>query len=270
MPRSSAPVIDAHCHVGSYCLAEDLLKMMDAAGVDRAVIFNHPWAWTLPRKDNYHNTNDYIADMQAKYPERLIGFACINPRYTGDPELGIPNLSVQELVRCVDELGLQGLKLHPENHCFPIDFLAGSEFMRTLSRLQKKKKRKIPILSHGMTTIGCMPDQFGTLAAAHPDVPIIIAHGAGFQNLYFPSYAPLKRHANLYADTAMTTIDDAHLRGVARSVGVEKIVFGSDHFSRDHGNLYGNFFYVLEHAFPDKKEREAILGGNLARIMGWK
>jgi len=50
--------------------------------------------------------------------------------------------------------------------------------------------------------------------------------------------------------------------------GVDKVVFGSDHFSRGQKNLYGNFFYILKRAFPDTKERKLVLGGNMAKIFG--
>ncbi|NQT19074.1 MAG: hypothetical protein HQ592_05170 [Planctomycetes bacterium] len=50
-------------------------------------------------------------------------------------------------------------------------------------------------------------------------------------------------------------------------LGVDKIIFGSDHFARSQRNLYGNFSYILERAFPDPEERGMILGGNIARIL---
>lgn len=263
-------VIDAHCHIGPALSGEELIGMMDDAGIDKAVVFSVPFAWSLPSKDNYYNTNDYIAEMQHKHPDRLIGFACINPNYVGNAGMGMPNLAVKELVRCIGELGLRGIKLHPENHSFPVDSLVGSELMDALADLQNGTGRKIPIVSHGMTTIGAMPHQFGRLAGAYPDVPIIIAHGAGFQNLYFPSMDPVREHDNLFVDTAMTTVDDCRLVGVAQTLGINKIIFGSDHFVRSHGNLYGNFLYILERAFPDPEDRARILGGNIADILECK
>jgi hypothetical protein len=250
-------VLDAHCHIGRGLPAEALIAMMDEAGVDKSVVFVTPFLWGLPGQADYYDTNDYIADVQRRHPERLIGFACVNPHVAPG----------RELRRCVEELGLKGLKIHPENHCFAVDSLVGGEMMEVMVALQQETGRRLPILSHGMTTIGAMPDQFARLAGRYPEVTIIIAHGAGFQNLYFPSFEPLAEHDNLFVDTAMTTVDDAHLIGVADKLGVEKIVFGSDHFSSAQGNLYGNFRYVLERAFPDPTDRELVMGGNMAGIM---
>jgi hypothetical protein len=140
--------------------------------------------------------------------------------------------------------------------------------METLGRLQNETRSKIPLLSHGMTTMGCQVDQFGKLARDYPDVPVLIAHGAGYQNLYFANADALRDEPNLYADTSMCTVDDNRLRGVARLAGIEKIVFGTDAFTRGHEHIYGNFFYVLERAFPSPDDQDLLFGGNISRIMG--
>jgi hypothetical protein len=261
-------IIDTHCHLGPWLRAEELIASMDEAGIDKAVAFPCPSEWTLPDPDNYYNTNDYIAEAQAKYPERLFGFACLNPHHSGNQELGMPNRAVREMRRCLVDLGMRGLKLHPEVHCFTVDTLIGSELMDTVAALQTELGRKIPVVCHGMTTMGAMPVHFGLLAAHYPTVPIIVAHAGGFQNLYFSSIAPFAEHANLYVDMAMTTIDDLHLLGVASRLGTGKILFGTDHFARSQKNIYRNFLFVLEGAFPEAADRERILGGNASGLLG--
>jgi predicted TIM-barrel fold metal-dependent hydrolase len=256
--RKHTVVIDAHCHIGKALTGEELVARMDEAGIDKAVAFPNPTVWSLPGIAEHENTNDYIAEVQAKHPKRVIGFAYINPH------LG----AAKELRRSVLELGLRGIKIHPEVNCFTVDALPGGELMTALRQLQQETGRCIPVLCHGMTTIYCMPDQFATWGKACPDVTIIIAHGAGYQNLYFPSMAPLVPLKNVYVDTSMTTIDDGRLVGVTSMLGAERVIFGADHFGRWQKNLYGNFLYVLERAFPDPAQRKRILGGNMAKILG--
>ena len=180
----------------------------------------------------------------------------------------MPNLAVRETRRCLGDLGLRGLKLHPEVHCFTVNSLVGSELMDAVGELQQTTGRAIPVLCHGMTTMGAMPEHFAALAARHPGVPIIIAHGGGFQNLYFTSIAPVAKHENLFVDLAMTTVDDCHLLGVAKTIGVGKVLFGSDHFIRTQKNLYRNFLFMLDGAFPDPEDRRKILSGNAMRLLG--
>lgn len=117
--RKKYPVIDGHCHLGAgggrAFLGEDLIRMMNKAGVDKAVIFPLPGILSFSGgkgtiRNNYYNTNDYIVEIQDKYPDRIIGFAGIDPRYTGNQELGMPNLAVIELERCIKKLKLKGVK----------------------------------------------------------------------------------------------------------------------------------------------------------------
>lgn len=256
--RDGNGIIDAHCHIGRPLTGEELIEFMDRAAVSKAAVFVTPFRWGIPGQADYYDTNDYIADMQHRHPDRLLGFACVNPHIAPARELG----------RCVNDLGLRGIKIHPENHCFAVDSLIGGELMEAVVSLQKETGRRIPVLSHGMTTIGAMPDQFARLAAKYPQVSIIIAHGAGFQNLYFPSIDVLAEHDNVFVDTAMTTVDDLHLLGVAERLGIKKIIFGTDHFARGQKNLYGNFQHLLERAFPDPADRATIMGGNMAGVLG--
>jgi uncharacterized protein len=251
-------ILDAHCHLGAPLLGEELVQRMDEDGIDMAVAFPNPTVWSIPGVAEHINTNDYIAEVQRKFPKRVIGFAYINPH------LG----AAKELRRSVVDLGLRGIKIHPEVNCFTVDGLVGGELMETLRKLQQETGRCIPVLCHGMTTFGCMPDQFATLGRAYPDVTIIIAHGAGFQNLYFPSMAPLVPLKNVYVDTAMTTIDDGRLVGVTKQLGADRVIFGADHFGRWQKTIYGNFLFVLDRAFPDPADRKLIYGGNMARILG--
>ncbi len=271
MKPVESSVWDMHCHIGTTLLGEELFAMMEKDEVDRACVFVTPFVWSLPNPDNYYNTNDYIADMQKKYASRFFAFACVNPWYVGDRKLGTVNIVAKELRRCFTELGMRGIKLHPENHCFNVDALSRGNalcsLMDTVSQLQEELHIKIPILSHGMTLMGCQPDQFAKVAMSYPDINIVIAHGAGFQNLYFAEIDMAKKCPNLYFDTAMLTVDDTKFLQVFNQVGPDKVIFGSDHYLREHVNLYGNFYHVLEKAVPDKKDLEKILGGNLRRIM---
>ena len=59
-------------------------------------------------------SNDYIADIQKKYPKQFIAFGSVDPR-KGD-------LALHETRRCAEELGMKGLKLMPNmGRFFPND-----------------------------------------------------------------------------------------------------------------------------------------------------
>ena len=67
-------IIDVHTHIGTshgpfQQTAAELVDAMEKNGVDKAVTF------TYPQKID----NDYIAQMQREYSDRLIGWALIDP-----------------------------------------------------------------------------------------------------------------------------------------------------------------------------------------------
>ena len=54
--------------------------------------------------------NDYIADLVQRYPKQFVGFGSV------DPWKGA--IAVREAGRCAEELGLLGLKFHPQQQQF--------------------------------------------------------------------------------------------------------------------------------------------------------
>ncbi len=72
-------IIDFHGHVGRWDIfemyydADEIVRAMDAVGIDRSCVFNifHPDGTT---------GNDQTAAFVAQYPDRFIGFAYVSPR----------------------------------------------------------------------------------------------------------------------------------------------------------------------------------------------
>ena len=56
------------------------------------------------------SSNDWVASIVAKHPDRFMGFATVDP-WKG-------RMALQEVERAVKELGLKGLKLHPTMQAF--------------------------------------------------------------------------------------------------------------------------------------------------------
>ena len=82
------PVIDFHGHVGRWSTnssdddPELYLRMMDAAGVDKACI-------NCIFHSDARRGNDIVADYVGRHPERFIGVAFVTPHY---PEEAIGEL----------------------------------------------------------------------------------------------------------------------------------------------------------------------------------
>lgn len=120
--------------------------------------------------------NDYVAEVQQKYPDVFIGWASV------DPHKG--KAAVTELERAITQLGLRGLKLQPITQAFFPDDQAFYPLW------EKAQELAIPVIFHtGHTAIGSGvqggpvlklkyggPIHLDDVAADFPNLTIIGAH----------------------------------------------------------------------------------------------
>ena len=98
------PVIDFHCHVGSwgrYWMDDDVdafLRGLDHVGFDRACI-------NCMFQGEARRGNDLVAEFVQRAPDRFIPVAFVTPWY--------PDEMVPELERCFDQLGCKYIKIYP-------------------------------------------------------------------------------------------------------------------------------------------------------------
>ena len=75
--------------------AKTLIASMDRQNIDISVVFGFPWK----KSKTFKMHNDFIMKSVAKYPQRLVGFCCIDP---------FNKKAVKEAWRCL-EGGLAGI-----------------------------------------------------------------------------------------------------------------------------------------------------------------
>ncbi len=272
-------VIDTHNHIGArpdcVYLGETLIIDMDTHGQDKAIIFqmNENWEYKTPN-DNPYTGNDYIHAMQSKYPNRLVGLATINPWYQGvlKPLWGIDepssftqmrNRSVEEVERCIIDLKLHGLKLHPMLHGFHVnDPILMPPIMDKLNQLQNKVNKQMIMVVHCMAdSVFNSPEAFGGLAKKYPDIIMLMAH-AGAVWGYSTAIGIVKKHKNIIMDFTWGP-SVGMLKEAISELGAERICIGSDspfsHFAVKH--------VMVNEATKDEEERQMILGGTIAKIL---
>ena len=89
-------------------LGEERQKKMDESGIDvQAFSLSAPGVEQLDPSIGTalaRGTNDYLAEVIKKYPDRFIGFATLAPKH--------PEEAADELERCVKKLGFKGWNTH--------------------------------------------------------------------------------------------------------------------------------------------------------------
>jgi hypothetical protein len=236
---------------------DDLLAVMDAQGIDKAVIFGFPWRRMAAAQLN----NDAVAEAVARHPDRFIGFCCLDPAHPR---------ALAEVERCLGN-GLAGIG--------ELAFYEGGISAAALAALDPimalAKQRSLPVLIHtnepvGHAYPGKSPNtlaQIYAMVRRYPDNTIILAHWGG--GLFF--YALLKKEisgalANVYVDTAASPYlyQPAVYRHAVEIFGADRVVFGSD-FPLLEPRRY---FVELEQSGLPQDSIALIRGGNAARVLG--
>jgi len=173
--------------------AETLIRDMDEAGVDKAIaLTTYPsvaHGEELP-KISLWRCNEYTAEAQRKYPDRIIGFARVDP---------LRKDAIELLVKAITQWGLKGVKIHPTT---PVT----DEVVQPV--MSKINEMEIPVLIHmGVDPIPFLakngnPVDLDTLTARFPKLKIIAAHHArGFEELL--TSVILSRRGRIYSDLAI-------------------------------------------------------------------
>jgi predicted TIM-barrel fold metal-dependent hydrolase len=166
--------------------------------------------------------NEYIADYVATHPEKLIGFAAVDPMQDDVHEV---------LEHAIDDLKLRGVKLGPiYQNIHPLD-------PKMMPVYEFCEKRNLPILIHQGTTFPqkaplkySFPLLLEDVAMKHPDLKMIIAHMG--HPWIDDTIVLIRKQPNFYSD-----ISALHYRPwqfynaliSAKEYGVlNKLLFGSD------------------------------------------
>lgn len=236
--------------------ADDVLGTMTHTNVDATVIAG--FAWQDPALCREHN--DYLLRAAEASAGRLLAF-CTLP-------LGDPEAARVEMVR-VARGGARGLgELRPESQSASLANPATSELLAWASEAYD-----LPLLVHASEPVGHgYPGKSGQslgplydFICDHEDVHVIAAHWGG--GLPFYALMPEVRIAlrNVWVDTAATTLlyDAAIFQLVARLIGPERILFGSDYPLL---SPKAQIAFIADAPLSDA-ERRAVLGENAASLL---
>ena len=239
--------------------AEELVEAMDRDGVDRSVAMGMGWTDTGLARE----VNDYIIDSVRRWPDRLAGFAGVNPAW-GDN-------AAREVDRCAAE-GLIGVgELHPDTQSYDL----GDEAAMT-PVMEVARERGLIVTTHSSEPVGhrytgkgkTRPETLWRFITQYPDVTIVCAHWGGGLPFYALMPEVAEALGNVYFDTAASPfLYDARVFDVvAGLVGPEKILLGSDYPFGMGDYAPEEQVAALPHLTDD--QRTAINSENAIRVFG--
>jgi predicted TIM-barrel fold metal-dependent hydrolase len=158
-------LIDAHLHCSGRERSGDVLRSLDDAGVDLAVLLA-PFldeGYSMHDAASLRRANRHLAAIVRAAPERLVGFAVVNPALPG---------AADDLAEALD-LGLSGAKMVPSGW-YPED-------PRVQPTFEVAARHALPLLFHsgifidGRSSRFCRPAGFEPLRD-HAGVRVALAH----------------------------------------------------------------------------------------------
>ena len=252
-------IIDADVHIsptpqgGNSISADELLRRMDRAGVDKAV------TWLQPPyvRDEIDAGNAYVARAMRAHPDRILGFGW------ADPNLGVER-AIADARRAVEEYGFHGVKLNGAQNGYPID----DPHLALPVIEQVARSGAILALHVGADAYDhTHPSRVAAIARAYPDLRILVVHmgGVAFPDLSAAAIVVAGEHPNLtLVGSAVRSIPI--LRAI-RALGADRVCFGSDTpFELMHVEL-ARYRALLDGELSEAEQGQ-VLGGNIARLFG--
>lgn len=242
---------EAHPHTDA--TTAGLTASSRAAGIDVSLVL--PIA-TSPKPS--HTINDFAAAV-----DRMPGLRSFGSVHPLNPE------AEAEVAR-VRELGLKGIKLHPEyQECFVDE-------PETVAVVKAAAKEGLWVIFHAGADIGkpppfhCTPERVCRLRQAVPEARIILAHMGGYR--LWDEVLPRLSQMDVVLDTSycLPNHPDQHslFAQLIRLNGTGRVLFGTDSPWAHQGETLRTtraFLNAYRFTLP---EQQAILGGNAARILG--
>jgi len=251
-------IIDADTHIsptGEDAMAitvDDLLHRMDRAGVDKALTWLRP-----PYLREVDESNAYVHQAMQQHQDRILGFGC------ADPHLGLDKAR-DAVKRCIDDYGFYGVKLNGAQNSYYIDDPEVS--LPIVEEIAKTGK----LLAFHVGTDAfenTHPFRVAKIARMFPEVQILMVHmgGVGHADLSNAAIEMAQECPNL-------TLVGSAVRAVAvlkavKTLGADRVCFGSDTpFALMHVEVAK--YNALLDGEVTPEEKQMIMAGNLARLMG--
>ncbi|MBR4082783.1 MAG: amidohydrolase family protein [Lachnospiraceae bacterium] len=225
-----------------------LLVSMERSGVDLSVIMP-----VVTKPSQFESVNTFAASINKQYTGKLLSFGGIHP----DSE------DYRRELNLIKELGLQGIKLHPDYQGVMIDDVRYMNIMEYADALG------LVILVHAGVDIGlpepvhCSPDKARKVIDTLNPKKLVLAHMGGWKQ-WEEVYEYLAGE-QVYLDTAFCFdyMSREIFLKLCEKHGTDRILFGTD----SPWSEAGRDMEVINNLPLAKADKEAIFFGNAMRLL---
>ena len=220
---------------------DELLKIAESSQVKKFVIN----AVALSPKP-VPKLNDFMAKEQSAH-EEFTALGTLHPDMEG----------LDDEIERIIQLGLHGIKLHPDSQSFDMDSPAA---MKIYERIEGR----LPLLIHcgDYRFNRSHPRRLANILDAFPGLTVVAAHFGGWS--VFEEAVPYLRSRNCYMDisSSMPFIGKDKVAEYIRLYGADRLLFGSDYPMWHPVREYESF---MEIQLSDE-ERRKILYQNASKV----
>lgn len=239
---SQTGIIDGCGFTGT---AKALINQCENIGVDRCLVTS---VATTPH--HAQSINTFIANEVCCHPDKFIGFGSLHP----DSD------SLEADAEHLTELGLKGVKLHPDIQNFKVDD------PKVIKIFEICNRKNLPVLLHTGDSRydNSNPNRVEKILKMFPDLIIIGAHLGGW-SLWNTAPQILYHYKNFYVDTCSSfyALSKDKAREIINLYGADRVIFGTD-FPMWKQKDELEFLFDLG---LSEKELKSILHDNLSRIL---
>jgi len=237
--------------------ADELVESMDGDGIEVSVAVNMGWS----SLELCRESNDYIMSAVARYPDRIVGFGIVDPRW---------EQAEREVERCAAG-GLRGIgELMPHLQGYALD---DRELMTPV--MEAAARHNMVVLTHSSEPVGhvyqgkgdVFPSTLYRFINNFPQARIVCAHWGGG----LPFYALMPEVGRLFENVWFDTAASPFLYKygifsiVSSILGAGKILFGSDFPLITQKRIIDGLHQKTD--IPEA-EKELIIGKNAQMLLG--
>lgn len=225
-------VIDSHCHIypekivskavaatdkfygvnsSGEGTVKNLISVCKKSGIDHAIVQS---VATTPKQ--VRSINEFISNEVSKSGGFLTGLGTLHP----DSE------ALEADINHIIELGLKGVKLHPDIQDFKMD----AEKLFKMYELCEKKNLVMLIHTGDKRYDNSNPDRVERVLNSFPDLKIIGAHLGGW-SVWEEAVKKLNGFSNFFVDCSSSFgfTDIKTIKKAILTYGTDRVLFGSDY-----------------------------------------